>query len=221
MKPHPPRGNEFAPFRFCFKSGDIHISFRPQGRRNRVHPETGEILDANFARIEVFGRLLTNLPRAKALLDIYLHPFLQPGTLDVTLLDIALDYDLPSFAVLHHDERTRKSTSGRPRHPWLQSEALNWTFGGRTSQRFIRTYDKLAERADRILDLDEELVARLTAEAWMNCDPDDMMMGEPSPDGLTTIEELRMEPSCRSFYLEHMRAFSRVQLRDSRSTLRL
>lgn len=41
MKPHPPRGDEFAPFRFCFKSGDIHISFKPQGRRNRVHPEKG------------------------------------------------------------------------------------------------------------------------------------------------------------------------------------
>ncbi|MEM1023767.1 MAG: hypothetical protein AAF627_20360 [Myxococcota bacterium] len=87
---------------------------------------------------------------------------------------------------------------------------MNWTFGSRTSERFIRTYDKLAERADRILDLDEELAARLQAEAWMNCDPDGMMMGEPSPDGLTTIEELRMEPSWRSFYTEHMLAFSRV-----------
>jgi hypothetical protein len=210
MLPHPPRGNEFAPFKFSFKSDNIHISFQPQGPRHRVHPDTGEILDANFARIELFGRLLTNLPKAKALLNIFLHPFLDPGTLDVTLVDIAVDYDVPSFAVLHHDERTRKSTSGRPRHPWLQNEALNWTFGGRTSQRFIRTYDKLAERADRILDLDEELAARLQAEAWMNCDPDGGMLGEPSPDGLTTIEELRLEPSWRSFYPEHMLAFSRV-----------
>jgi len=205
MLPHPPRKEGFAPFKFCFKSDDIHISFQPQGPRNRVHPDTGEILDANFARIEVFGRLLANLPKARALLDIFLHPFLEPGSLDVTLLDIALDYDVPSFAVLHHDERARKSTSGRPRHPWLENEALNWTFGSRTSQRFIRTYDKLAERADRILDLDHGVVARLQAEAWMYSDPN-----EPSPDGLTTIEVLRLEPSWRSFYREHMLAFSRV-----------
>lgn len=129
----------------------LHVSWGPKYKAAKIDPTTGEVLDGAYARIDVQPRLLNEGAPLFALYP-WLATAMKPSSIEVTLLDLAIDYLVPSVLMLHDDRRVRKAPLlGQPTSRWLRNHALQLRFGSRKAERLIRVYDKAAERADRQL----------------------------------------------------------------------
>jgi len=210
---HLPTSPEY-PFNLSFASNyDLHVSVGPRFPGVRVHPDTGEILDKSFARIDISGRLLQKRELVIQLLQHLVHRHLEPDSLEVTLLDIAVDYAVPSLAVLHHDTRVQKVRLRCPDHRWLMNEAVNTYLGSKNSSRFIRTYDKVIERCDKLLRSRgglEDRVRRKTLEFFAGFDEDLLPAGAFEPERDDVVLDLRTDPDLREEWPPHLDRFWNV-----------
>ncbi len=206
----PPKNDRFFPFSHTFSGEHFHISFGPRGKRERIAPETGEVMPPSFARIDLHARAVSVPAIGRTIVQQYVLPFLDPNSLEVTLLDIAVDYAIDSWVALHHDERSKKFEVWRPRDPWLQNAASNVTFGSRKGERFIRVYSKSFERMDRCLEHDASLRGAIAAEVsglWLE---EDLTIGTREPDAEDLLLELRHRPEVAESLPAHVREHSHI-----------
>lgn len=201
----PQKDDRFYPFCHAYRGNGFHLSFQPRGKRDRLDPETGELLPPSFARIDLHARAMSIPGFARLIIGQYVLPFLEPNSLEVTLLDIAVDYAMDSWPLLHHDRRSRKSEVWRPNQPWLQNAASNMTFGSRNGERFLRTYNKSIERVDRLLERDPGFCNRAEDEVLNLWPEEEPVIGTPEPDAEDLLLELRHTQEVADHFPDHVR----------------
>lgn len=166
----------------------LFVQAGPRFQSATINPDTGEVLEPNFVRVDISGQLLQKPRLLHTLMGAVFERVVTPSSWQVTLIDFAATYNEPRFAILGLDRRTRSLTVGCPSHPVLKGYALNHYFGSKRSSRFIRHYNKRTERADRLL-ADPRLERDLLGASELGPPPD--------PDGATTVTGDDMEHQAR------------------------
>lgn len=139
----------------------LFIQAGPRFQNPRIDPNTGELLEPHFIRVDIPGRLIQNAPLLTSLMSSILHPVVNPSSWETTLIDFAATYDEPHFAILNLDRRARTVTVRRPQHESLRELAINTYFGSKTSARYVRCYNKQTEVADKLLSKAKDATALL------------------------------------------------------------
>jgi len=209
---------DHSPYRRSWRTRNgLFISASPRFPGQRVDPDTGEVFDGRpFARVDVPSRMLQFPDGLRAMLAYLVGPFVAPNTLELTLIDFACDYRVDSWLMLHFEEfgarrSLKRYHSGQPEHDWLAGLSSNQYFGSKSSTRYIRAYDKNVERADKLLIARSSgplLQAKIQAD-WSRTFQDDEY-GEVEPDGLSVVQELRLDEQTREFWPAHLRRVSQA-----------
>lgn len=141
-----------SPYRWSGRTPQgLFVQAGPRFQSEIVDPETGEVLEPSFVRVDISGQLLQKPQLLRTLMAGVFGRFVERSSWQVTLIDLAATYNEPHFAVLGLDRRARTLTVRRSSHPFLRSSALNQFFGTKRSSRSIRHYNKRTERADKLL----------------------------------------------------------------------
>lgn len=129
----------------------LFVQAGPRFQNERVDPETGEILEPSFVRVDISGQLLRKAHLLRSRMETVFGPFVEWSSWQVTLIDFAATYNEPHLAILSLDRRVWRTTIRRPGHRALRDLAINHYFGSKRSSRYIRAYNKRTETADKLL----------------------------------------------------------------------